>query len=47
MANIIELKDIYKTFTDGKKTFNAVENRVRFLESSVFLVPENLHLCEQ
>ena len=26
MANIIELKDIYKTFTDGKKTFNAVEN---------------------
>ena len=26
MANIIELKDIYKTFTDGKKTFNAVED---------------------
>lgn len=26
MANIIELKDIYKTFSDGKKTFNAVEN---------------------
>lgn len=26
MAKIIELKDIYKTFTDGKKTFNAVEN---------------------
>ncbi len=26
MAKIIELKDIYKTFADGKKTFNAVEN---------------------
>ena len=26
MAKIIELKDIYKTFTDGNKTFNAVEN---------------------
>lgn len=26
MPAIIELKDIYKTFTDGKKTFNAVEN---------------------
>ena len=25
-TNIIELKDIYKTFTDGKKSFNAVEN---------------------
>jgi len=26
MAGIIELKDIYKTFTDNGKTFNAVEN---------------------
>ena len=26
MPAIIELKDIYKTFTDGKKSFNAVEN---------------------
>ncbi len=35
MANIIELKDIYKTFTDGKKTFNAVEDASISIEQGV------------
>ena len=48
MSGIIELKDIYKTFTHNGKSFNAVENasvsinKGEFMELSDFREPESL-----